>query len=733
MRSFLLRLTALFQRRRLDVELDDEVQFHIEMLSQEHMRRGLSAADARMAALRSFGGVIQMKESYREQRGLPAIEMFLQDARYGIRALFRAPAFTAAALLTLALGIGANSAIFSVVNAVLLRPLDYPAAERIVQMHRNSGGIWAGQTGRRYMFFRDQMKSFDALAAWRGTAFNLASGDSAEYVPALAVSKEYFTVFAGTPLFGRVFNADEDRETGPDAVILGHSIWQRMFGRDPSVVGRTISLGDRSFTVVGVMPQGFDSIRSAEIYVPLKPSTTGPGGGSNYTVAGRRRDGVTAAQANAESNSVFEAYKATLPNAKFEGEFSPVFISYQEGLSRPVRPALMLMLGAVGMLLLIACANTANLLLARASGRGREISVRAALGAGRSRIIRQLLTESVVLFFLGGLLGIAIAYWALPALLALTPPGYLPFDGVKVDGVVLAATLALSLITGFVFGLAPALSLSRQDLVEAFKDDGPRTTASRRSGWLRRSLVVGEVALCMLLLVGAGLLIQTFVKLRAVDPGFDIHNVLTARMSLLGDRYATSQDLNRLYDLGLERIRTNTWRLCRGRRQLCPDRARPERQFRLPRHGSSRNGADRLAVRHDGLLQDDGDSDRGGPWVRGRGSGGDAARRGGQPGICAAPAQRESDRSADPGVFSRGSDRDRRSCQGHQWTEPGAGRSARDVRSGRAGERRGNPYLAPVLPGELGDPRRWSVRRAPTPGAGGAQSHRAESARLRFP
>jgi putative ABC transport system permease protein len=555
MRSFLVRLASLFRRRRLDVELDDEVQFHIEMLSQEHMRRGLSAGEARAAALRTFGGVIQMKESYREQRGLPSVEMFLQDARYGIRALLRNRGFTAAALLTLALGIGANSAIFSVVNAVLLRPLDYADPDRIVQMHRRSGGLWAGQTGRRYMFFRDEMKSFHALAAWRGTAFNLASGDIAEFVPALAVSKEYFTVFAGTPLFGRVFDADEDRETGPDAVILRYPIWKRMFGADPSVVGRSISLGDRSFTVVGVMPQGFDSIRTAEIYVPLKPGTKGPGGGTNYTVGGRLRRGVTLEQANAESDSVFEAYKASLPNSKFEGEFSPVFISYQEGLSRPVKPALLLMLGAVGMLLLIACANTANLLLARASGRGREISVRAALGASRTRIVRQLLTEAVLLFMTGGLLGIALAYWAVPVLLMLMPVGFLPPMDVRVDATVLFATLALSIITGIVFGLAPALSLSRQDLVEAFKDDGTRATAGRRSSWLRQGLVVGEVAVCMLLLVGAGLLVQTFVKLRSVDPGFDARNLLAARMSLRGERYATAASVNRLYELGLERIR----------------------------------------------------------------------------------------------------------------------------------------------------------------------------------
>ena len=555
MRELLARVASLFSHRRLDARLDDEVEFHIEMLAQEHMRRGLTPRDARAAALRTFGGVTQMKEAYREQRGLPFIEMFVQDTRYGLRALMRTKAFTAAALLTLALGIGANSAIFSVVNAVLLRPLDYPHPERIVQMHRRSGGLWAGQTGRRYMFFRDSAKSFDGLAAWRGTAFNLAARDTAEYVTALAVSKEYFTVFGGLPLYGRVFSGEEDLETGPDAVILGYGIWRRMFGSDPSVVGTSISLGDRSYTIVGVMPEGFDSMRTTEVYVPLKPGTKGPGGGSNYTVAGRLREGISREQANAESDSIFEAYKASLPNANFEGEFSPVFIPYQEGLSRPVKPALLMMLGAVGMLLLIACANTANLLLARASGRAREISVRAALGAGRGRIIRQLLTESVTLFVAGGAIGIACAYWAVPALLALTPDDYLPFDTVKVDGVVLVATFGLSIVTGVLFGLAPALSLSRQDLVEAFKDDGTRTSTTRSSGWLRQGLVVGEVAMCMLLLVGSGLLIKTFMKLRAVDPGFDIHNVLTARMSLLGDRYARSAEVNRLYDLGLERIR----------------------------------------------------------------------------------------------------------------------------------------------------------------------------------
>ena len=556
MRTLFARIAGFLGIRWLDRDLDDEVALHLDLMTQDYMRRGLTQAEARAAAVRNFGGVIQMKESYREQRGLPMLETFLQDARYGVRQLVRTKGFTAAALLTLALGIGANSAIFSVVNAVLLRPLDYHEPERIVQMHRNNGGLWAGQSARRFMFWRDNLKSMEALAAWRGTAFNFVAADSAEYINALEVSKEYFQVFGGVPLHGRLFQPNEDLENGPPVAILGHDIWRRMFGADPAAIGKTVSLGDRAYQVVGVMPRGFDAMRTQEIYVPLRPGPKGPGSGFNYTVAGRLRAGMTREQANAESAALFDAYKATSPNTDFGEEQGPVFVAYQEAMGTSVKPALLIMLGAVGLLLLIACANTANLLLARASGRGREISVRAALGAGRGRIVAQLLTESVVLFVSGGMLGVALAYWAVPALLAMTPAGFLPFKGVRVDGVVLATTLGLSVVTGLLFGLAPALSLSRHDLVGAFKDDGTRTTGSRRTGWLRRGLVVGEVALCMLLLVGAGLLIQTFLRLRAVDPGFDLRNVLTARMSLLGERqFATASSVNDLFARGLERIR----------------------------------------------------------------------------------------------------------------------------------------------------------------------------------
>ncbi len=526
------------------------------MLAQEYRRRGMSPGDARAAARRNFGGLTQMKESYREQQGLPAIETTLRDIRYGVRTLRRAPGFTLAALLTLALGIGANAAIFSVVNAVLLRPLPYPEPERILQMvRRYPGEDSAGQTGRRYLFFRDQMKSFDAMAAWRNpTGFNLATGNSAEYVKAMPVSKEFFSVFGVRPAYGQPFQADQDRAGGPDVVILGYGIWKRLFSGDPSVIGNAVTLGGRPYTVVGVMPDGFGPEQPADLYVPLRPGTTGPGGGSNYAVAGRLRSDIRPEQANAEASAVFAAFRAAYPNAT-RNERATAFVSYQTQVSRSVRPALLIMLGAVGLLLLIACANAAGLLLARASGRGREIAVRAALGAGRARLVRQLLTESVVLFTAGGALGVLLAYWTVPALLALTPSGYTIHRDVRVDTTVLLVMLGVSAITGALFGLAPALSLSRGDLVAAFKDDGTRTTAGQRAGWLRKGLVVSEIALCVLLLVSAGLLVQTFVRMRAIDPGFDTHHLLVAKMSLQGDRYATTAEMNQFFDRALDRIR----------------------------------------------------------------------------------------------------------------------------------------------------------------------------------
>jgi predicted permease len=473
-----------------------------------------------------------------------------------VRTLLRAPAFTIAALVTLALGIGANSAIFSVVNAVLLRPLPYPQPERLVQLvRRTPGGEYSNHDGATYLHFRDRVRSLEALTAYSGAgSFNLVNGDAAEFVNGLYVSREYFDVLGVQPALGRAFTDDQDRVGGPPAAILSDALWQRQFGSDPAVVGRAILLGDTPVAVAGVMPASFDPLTTVDLFLPLRPATTGRGSGTNYTVAGRLRPGVSIEQASAEADAV-AATLVTGQGPGFTAGSTFGVASLQQTIASPIRPALLMMLGAVGLLLLIACANTASLLLARASGRGREMAVRAALGAGRGRIVRQLLTESVILAVAGASLGLLMAYWAVPALLALTPPGYLVIEDVPIDVTVLLATIGIAVVTGLLFGLAPAIHLSRQELADAFKDDGGRATIGPRSGLMRQALVVAEMAVCMLLLVGAGLLVQTFVRLRTIDPGFDPNGVLTARMSLQGERYANPADLNRFYDQGLERIR----------------------------------------------------------------------------------------------------------------------------------------------------------------------------------
>jgi len=485
------------------------------------------------------------------------LESLFQDLRFGVRVLARAPGFTAAALVTLALGIGANTAIFSVVDAVLLRPLPYPEPEQLVELVRRSAGdISDRHTGRRYLFFRDHLRTVDAIYARRDpTGFNLAIGDTAAYVSAMPVSKEYFTVLGVAPLWGTAFAEEHDRAGGPMAVVLSHALWRQHFNADPSAVGRSISLGGTDHTVVGVMPSSFTTTPRADLFIPLRPGTTGPGGGYNYHVVARVARGTTIDQANADAASVWSAMRAEFPSEILRGEVVSGFELYQQSISRDSRSLLLMMWGAVAVVLLIACANTASLLLARAASRGREIAVRAALGAARRRVIRQLLIESVVLSLAGATLGVLVAYAALPALVSLLPSVASVPQDIVIDRRVLLGTFALAVATGVLFGLAPAASLSRADLALAFRHDGSRTTSGPRSTFLRSTLVIAEVALCMLLLVAAGLLLQTFVRLRAVDPGFDPRGVVRARMSLQGDRYASAAEVNRFFEQGLERLR----------------------------------------------------------------------------------------------------------------------------------------------------------------------------------
>ena len=374
---------------------------------------------------------------------------------------------------------GANAAIFIVVNAVLLRPLPYAEPDRIAQfVWRTRDEDRVALRGAQYLNFRDNLKLLDGLAAWRGpTGFNLSSGDSAEYVKAMPVSKEFFQVFGVRPEYGVTFGEEHDRAGGPDVVVLGHGLWTRLFGANPSVVGSVVSLGDRSYTVLGVLPRGFQSMPPADLFIPLKPSTSGAGGGQNYRIAGRLRREVTIEQATAEASSVHQALIAQFQGSRLDANGRPTdtyaFVPFQNSMTQGARPALLLMLGAVAMLLLIACANTANLLLARASGRGRELAVRVALGANRARIIRQLLTESVLLFTVGGAAGVCLAYWAIPALLTLTPSGYTVYQDVHIDATVLGTMLAVSIATGSLWTRAGCQPLEAGSC-RSLQDDGTR-------------------------------------------------------------------------------------------------------------------------------------------------------------------------------------------------------------------------------------------------------------------
>jgi predicted permease len=484
------------------------------------------------------------------------IDALRQDAGYALRSLVKEPGFAAAAALTVALGVGANTAIFSIVNAVLVRALPYPEPDRLMVVTRKyASGEFGGQTSRRFLAFREHLRSFEALGATDGpSGVNLASGGDAEHVRALGVSHEYFPVFGVRPLLGRSFNADDDAAGSADVAVLSHELWARRFGSDPEIVGSGIVLGGRPYTVVGVMPAGFRAMPGADLFVPLRPATNPSGEGFNFNVVGRLADGVTREQAQTELDLIVAGLRRDDPRM-FGARETPGLQPFQEQLASSVRTVLLVLMGAVAVLLLIACANTASLVLARASTRGREIAIRAALGAGRGRIVRQLLTEAVVLAAAGGALGILVARWGLEGLAATAPAGLVAGQDVRIDAVVLGVTAILSIGTGLLFGLAPALAASRLDLAEAFKEDGTRAAVGGRAGWIRRALVTVQVASCMVLLVGAALLVRTVVNLRSVELGFDPFNLLTAQMSVNRSTYPGGGEVDQFYARALERIR----------------------------------------------------------------------------------------------------------------------------------------------------------------------------------
>ncbi len=478
------------------------------------------------------------------------METLLQDLRQGVRALLKQPAFTFVAIIALALGIGANTAIFSVVNAVLLQALPYRQADNLVTVWENNKRRGNDQNVinlGNYFDWKEQNRVFEDMATFFDTNANLTGSGEPEEIPAQIASANLFSVLGVNPILGRTFTAEDGREGAARVAVLSYGLWQRRFGGDASVIGRKIILNNNENTVVGVLPADFNwhvrngsmTRKVAEIWSPWQLTEAMKQRRGRFAMAvARLKPGVTPVQAQAEMNVLGSQLEQQY---EFNKNWGINVVPLRKQFTGEMRLALIVLLFAVGFVLLIACANVANLLLVRAAARQREIAVRAALGANRWRIIRQLLTESLLLAILGGIAGLVLAWWGTDLLVSLSPPELMNLAQAKINLPVLGFTMAISLLTGVSFGLAPAFETTRLNLTESLKEGGKNIGGSSRSHRLRNSLVVTEVALALVLLVGAGLLIRSFARLQAVDPGFNVENVLTMKVGLPNRKYDTDQ------------------------------------------------------------------------------------------------------------------------------------------------------------------------------------------------
>ncbi len=471
-------------------------------------------------------------------------EHLIADIKYAVRVLWRSPAFAATAIAALALGIGANTAIFSVVNAVLLQPLSYPQPDRLVALERKfPDGNGPSTSIPKFTVWSEQTQVFQAVAAYdfAGPGINLTGGDRPEQVKGIHASAGYFEVFGAPVALGRTYTPEEDRPGGPHVLVISNGLWRGRFGSDPAIIGKTIELTGEPYEIIGVLGPRFKTDPPSDIWLPLQPDPNSTNQGHYLLCAARMRPGVTVKQAQAAMKLAAEEFRRKFPGPLMDAKESATAVPLRDLVVSDVRTALLILLGAVGFVLLIACANVANLLLARATLRKREIAIRSALGAERRRIVFQLLTESVLLSLIGGVLGLVLGYAGVRALLAVNPVD-IPRIGehgsaVVMDWRVLVFTLLVALLTGILFGLVPAFSSSRTDLTVTLKEGSSRAGSSFRQNKARAILVVTEMALALILLVGAALLIRTFATMRSEKPGFDAHNILTMEMSLSGTRY----------------------------------------------------------------------------------------------------------------------------------------------------------------------------------------------------
>jgi putative ABC transport system permease protein len=532
------RLRALTGRERVLDDVQSEIEHHRESIAKSLEAGGMNPDEARREAGRRFGNAARLADDSYDVRGGGLIEAFFHDLRYAVRMLRRTPAFTMAAVLTLALGIGANSAIFSVANGVLFRPLPYPDADRLAMVWMDNSRIALREDWHSfpdYADYRAQNTTFADLAIFNNTSRTVTGGGDPERVVGAHSSANLFEVLGIRAEHGRTYTAAEDQAGANTVVVLSHGLWQRRFGGRVDAIGQTLEMSGRPMKIVGVMPAGFAfPSRQTDFWIPTGAAEAqrNSRGSLWLQVVGRLEPGVSREQAQADLAKVNAGIIERFPTQKGYGVY---VASYLDQMVGRIRPAIAVLIGAVAFVLLIACANVANLLLARAATRERELALRAAIGAGRGRLVRQLLTESALLGAAGGALGIGLAWVGLTLLLASAPADLPRLDAITMDGRVLGFTAGLSLLTGLIFGVAPALQLARTDPGQTLKEGGRGSSGAGRA--IRRGLVMIEVALAVVLLVGAGLMIRSFDRIQQTDLGFRADHVLTARVQLWGERY----------------------------------------------------------------------------------------------------------------------------------------------------------------------------------------------------